>query len=338
MDEFQHALPKGYRFENRRYEILGVLGSEGVFINYQARDLDLEKDVAIREFFFRPMVERREDRMIPVPPVDQDFIDWAIHEIWAEGKQMAAARSPFLPRIHNSFNENGTVYIVQELIEGENLSEFIRRRGKLGPAEFRALFMSMLDGLEALHGTDRLHGDIRPTNIIIRKKDKTPVLVNIDWAQLTILRLAQEKGLYSGITKVLGPKYTALEMYHATAPKGVHIDIYSLAGVACSLLYGSPPFATERVIDDPLAGWTEKVEGYDRGFLQAINAGLAIHAKDRPSSVAEWRRMFEAAERGEVIPPASHQEGESGAVAPPPASPEPSWWKALFARLGFGKS
>lgn len=338
MDEYLQSLPKGYRFENRPYEIIRVLGSDGVFINYQARDLDLEQDVAIREFFFPPIVERREERMVPVPPADQDFIDWAIHEIWAENKQMAAARSPFLPRIHNSFDENGTVYIVQELIEGENLSEVIRRRGKLGPAEFRALFMSLLDGLEALHGTDRLHGDIRPANIIIREKDETPVLVNIDWAQMTILRLADEKGLFSGLTKVLGPKYTALEMYSANAPKGVHIDIYSLACVACSLLYGSPPFATERVIDDPLAGWTEKVEGYDRGFLQAINAGLAIHARDRPSSVTEWRRMFEAAERGEAMTPVSHREGESGAVAPPPAGPEPSWWQALLSRLGFGKS
>lgn len=227
------ALPDGTALENGRYEIRTTLGNGGFGITYKAWDYRLQRFVAIKEFFpdgfaYRDAGQSREVRCIQ----DAQTFQHGKHRFQKEAQLLAKLDFSHIVRVHDSFEENNTGYIVMEYINGETLSRYVRRTGPMAAAYLRELFLPLLRDLDAVHRAGMLHRDISPDNI----------MVTTDYGQLKLIDFGTAKDLtrvnektmgYSVSQSVVRMNYSPLEMF-SSVEKQPSSDIYSLCATCIS--------------------------------------------------------------------------------------------------------
>lgn len=281
------ALPSGYRLhEYRIYEVLGH-GSFG--ITYIARDTSLRTDVAIKEYLPVELSVRQPDgcTVFPRSGDHQKGYEWGLERFLNEAQTLARFKHPNIVPVYRFFEANGTAYMVMAYQQGQSLGELLDRAGPFDEDTLSTILYPLLDGLEEVHKAGILHRDIKPGNIFIRT-DGTPVLLDFGSARQAS---AQGRG---GATAVVTPGFAPIEQYTTRGNQGPWTDIYGLGAVSYLALTGiAPADAPDRVIEDQMVPAAEA--GQDRAdpvFLDAIDAALEMDRKDRPQSVADWRRMF----------------------------------------------
>ncbi|NDH61684.1 MAG: serine/threonine protein kinase, partial [Alphaproteobacteria bacterium] len=161
------ALPVGAQIG--RYEVLSVLGQGGFGITYRARDVQLDREVAIKEYLPTALAVRQNG--ITVMPrstkVAEDFT-WGRDRFVAEGRVMATLhRAPGIVRVFDFLEINGTAYIVMEMLHGDTLEGHIKKHGPLDAPAIDRILWPLLDGLEQVHNAGFLHRDIKPANILL---------------------------------------------------------------------------------------------------------------------------------------------------------------------------
>jgi len=311
-----------------RHEVLAVLGQGGFGITYRARDSQLNREVAIKEYLPASLAYRANG--LTVLPrstkVTEDF-QWGRDRFVAEGQTLASLHhAPGIVRVFDFLETNGTAYIVMEMLLGDTLEERIRRDGPLAPARVDRILWILLDGLEQVHAAGFLHRDIKPANILLDARD-TPTLIDFGASR------AAMAGRTMGMTAIFTPGYAAAEQM-TSAKQGPWTDIYGLSATLYHAITGTtPPNAFDRMLDDdyqPLARIAPA--GFAPGLITGIDAGLAVRASDRPQSIADWRPLLSKASVGatDVTRLVSSREIDPAAtvVVRPPAV-EPSLRPAL---------
>ena len=124
-----------------RYTITAVLGQGGFGITYRARDGQLNRDVAIKEYLPASLAVRQDG--ITVLPrsteAAEDFI-WGRDRFVAEGSTLASlTEAPAIVRVYDFLELNGTAYIVMELVPGETLEARLRKQRSLPPQEIDSI-------------------------------------------------------------------------------------------------------------------------------------------------------------------------------------------------------
>ena len=170
-----------------------------------------------------------------------------------------------------------------EYAEGDTLSEHLESQGPLSQSEIEAIVLPILDGLTVVHAASFLHRDIKPGNIIIRANGD-PVLLDFGAARQAI-------GIKSrSVTSIVTPGYAPIEQYSTKGNQGPWTDIYALGAVAYKCITGhAPADAAERVHEDSMAGWTDKIRDIEPQFLRALEWAMAFKQSDRPLTITEWR-------------------------------------------------
>ena len=187
IDRTEHysALAAGVRVG--RYRIESVLGQGAFGITYRAADLQLDRDVALKEYL-PALLATRIDGITVLPrstQVANDFA-WGRGRFLDEAKTIARlAHAPAVVHVHDFLEANGTAYVVMQLVEGETLAARCRREGRLSPSAIDRILHPLLDGLEQVHATGVVHRDIKPENIIIGR-DGSPTLVDFGAARVAI--------------------------------------------------------------------------------------------------------------------------------------------------------
>lgn len=310
--DFILALPTGTLLRGQ-YRIERVLGRPGGFgVTYLAEDVNLQRQVAIKEFLPRELAGRGADRttVLPHSGQEQDLFEYGLSRFMEEGRLLAMLDDhPNVVRVRSAFPENGTAYLVMNYYEGETLSEAAERvGGKLPPAEAVKIIDQVLDGLTEAHGRGILHRDVKPENIYLRRAgDGTPEALLLDFGAAR--QAVKDK---TGMTAVLTPGYAPLEQYSRAGDQGPWTDIYACAAVLYSLITGeTPPAAPERIEDDPLKPPTELEPSCPLGVEQAVLRGLAMRRQDRPQSADEFRELL----RQEVTPASTKKLGKPVGIA-----------------------
>ena len=306
---YQHSLglPIGYRLEE--YRILETLGQGGFGITYLAEDTRMRIKVAIKELFPDEFATRGRG-LIVVPRRESDIADftWAKERFDEEAATLIRLTHPNIVRVFRLFEKNNTAYIVMEYVEGQNFKDWIRDHPQPAEGTLRAVLFPLLDGLEFVHRQGFLHRDISPENIRFTQ-DGRPLLV--DFGNARALKSPHK-------TVVIKHGFSPIEQYQTAAGQGPYTDIYALTGVMIyAITREVPPLATDRSSQgDPYRPLVQRFRGqYSDAFLKALDWGFAIKSKDRPQTVADWRRRLTAK------------------PAPPPPPPRPSAWLLILLSL-----
>ena len=198
---------------------------------------------------------------------------------------MARFKHLNIVQVQHFFQAHGTAYIVMEYVEGETLSDLLKRRGTLTESELRNILLPLLAGLVEVHEAGILHRDIKPENILLRAADGSPVLVDFGAARQAVGARSRS------VTAVLTPGYAPIEQYSSRGHQGPWTDIYALGGVCYQALTGTvPDEAMDRIRQDPLISITEAAKGKATdSFLSAIDWSLRVEETDRPQGVRVWR-------------------------------------------------
>ena len=317
----QNALPLDSML--MEYRLLSVLGAGGFGITYLARDTNLEKDVAIKEYMPGSVAVRRTDGTIMPTNAGHDHdYRWGLERFIQEARTLAKFSHPHIVRVNRFFEANGSGYMVMDYEAGESLKAWIKRNPFPAEQALKTLLAPLLDGLEKVHEAGFLHRDIKPDNIFIRK-DGGPVLIDFGSARQAV------GGATQTLTTIVSPGYAPFEQYTTSSQQGPWSDIYALSGVLYFAVTGNnPPDAITRMKTDmlPQALGVARMR-YSGPFIDAITWALAHDEAARPRRVDQWREAL-LGQRTVMATAASHSAATAQATLkttpigrPTPAAP-----------------
>jgi len=320
-----------------RYEIVAVLGQGGFGITYRARDVQLGREVAIKEYLPSALAIRQDSiTVLPRTTKMADDFGWGRERFVTEGRTLASLhRVPAIVQVFDFLEANGTAYIVMELLHGQTLEDRIATNGKLGAEEVDRILWPLLDGLEQVHGAGFLHRDIKPANILLDASGN-PTLIDFGASR------AAMAGRSTALTAIFTPGYAAAEQM-TSAKQGPWTDIYGLSATLYHAIAGRvPPSAFDRMLDDSCEPLVQiKPAGFKPGVLAGIDAGLSVAARERPQSIAGWRPILAmtAAPAGDstmVLGKAPEPTAEARSQPKPAAKPEDRHVSILGGAQGDG--
>lgn len=296
--EHSTALPLGLRMGE--YKILKVLGHGGFGITYLAVDKNLNKNVAIKEYFPNDLAVRGQYlEVMAKTSADQDSYQWGLQQFLNEAKTLATFDHPNIIKVLRFFEMNATAYFVMEYTSGRSLSEALieieQDHETVSEEEVKQLFFPLLDALKVVHSKNCLHRDIKPANIYIRDDNSQPVLLDFGAARFSL-------GQHSkSISAIVTPGYAPVEQYQSSMEnQGAWTDIYGLAATMYRLVTGRVPvdaFSRYSALNDSQKDALPSIYQTSNGtfsppFLTAIMFGLNIQRDQRPQSASEWKAHF----------------------------------------------
>lgn len=281
-----------------QYDLLECLGQGGMGIVYKARDVALNRIVAIKLLRARP-----------------GLTDTETLRFQQEARAIANLDHKNIIRLFGiATASDGAPYFVMEFLEGRSLSDELRLQKRFSEERAIALTRQACDAIEHAHGKGVIHRDIKPSNLMLvyDKASGQEILKLVDFgiAKLhteegeTIQQLTQTGELFGS------PFYMSPEQ---CAGKRVSekTDIYSLGCVLYEMLCGAPPFRGANAVETLILHqkgeaspvWKERRDLKSAEALDAILLKmLAKSGADRPSA-KETRQELESAlqlERGKL--------------------------------------
>lgn len=327
MNQPQHrlALPGGTTIH--WYVIESVLGKGGFGITYLARDKNLDKAVAIKEFLPTEFATRDADLTVHPDSADnQGLFRWGLTRFIDEARVLSRFEHPNIVRVHTVFEENNTGYMVMAYEEGRSLKAVLSSEHTFDEARLLGVLLPILDGLRQVHEKQFIHRDIKPDNIYIRQDD-SPVLLDFGSARQAI------EGESRTMTTMVSPGYAPFEQYHAKGEEqGPWTDIYSLGATAFRAISGVNPIdavTRSRALLDGKPDPQPVLQPahfpqYSPALLAAVNHALCFRPSERPQTLQQWIDELSgragAADATVVVSPTAH----SATPAPPSALPSAS--------------
>ena len=306
MKQKQHlkALKPGYKLH--WYEIKEILGQGGFGITYLALDLNLDHEVAIKEYL--PVELSARDETGSVQPVTTEHAaryQWGLERFIEEARTIGRFKHPNIVRVRNVFEANNTGYLVMDYELGESLQEILSRRKTLSEEDLKSVILPIIDGMRHVHAAGFIHRDVKPANIFIRV-DGDPVLLDFGSA-----RRALEESQKS-LTSIFSRGYAPIEQYNTTDDtQGPWTDIYSVGATLYRGIAGVPPTdavdrsaAISHTLKDTYVSAVEIGAGkYSTPLLEAIDHALQFKQQDRPQSIGEWNLEFTSPRKEVTLPP-----------------------------------
>jgi serine/threonine protein kinase len=321
---YPDALPAEYRLH--WYVLERVLGQGGFGITYLARDTNLDQRSRSRNTC--RSTSRRASPTRPVRPRADDQSDryrWGLDRFIREARTLARFDHPNIVRVYSVFEFNNTAYMVMRFEEGENFAALLERRRTLPEPDLLRVLLPVLDGLELIHNAGFIHRDIKPDNIHVRA-DGSPVLLDFGSARASL-------GQGRTVTILVAPGYAPFEQYYSSGEnQGPWTDLYGLGATSYRAIAGVPPLDAITRSKGVLGSSREVLVPartigsgrYSETVLRAVDHALEFAEKDRPQSIAEWRKELRHETVASAKPvPAAAEVPAPAASAVPAAAPAP---------------
>jgi serine/threonine protein kinase len=186
----------------------------------------------------------------------------------SEGKNMFKMSHPNVIKVTDLIDQEDTVAIVMEYLDGETIKEYIEKNGKLSELELKHLFDQMLDAVAYVHDQGLVHRDIKPSNFMRSKKGAIKLL---DFGIAKNTDKSSSEYTQTGTLQSMGtPMYMSPEQVKSTKDVTGQSDIYSLGVVFWQMVTGQKPYDTyttstfelqTKIVNDPLSITNTKFDG-----------------------------------------------------------------------------
>ena len=233
-----------------------------------------------------------------------------------------------IPKLYAYFSEAGQFYLVQEWIEGDTLTKKVEQGGRLSDTEVKQILVSLLPVLDYVHSRHMVHRDIKPDNIIIRKRDGLPVLIDFGAVKEAMNTVVNEPG-NSAPSMVIGtPGFMPWEQ--AGGRPTYSSDLYSLGLSAVFLLTGKMPQALETDARTGEFLWRQYAGNINSNLAMVIDRAIRFNPRDRFASAREMLNALQSGQSGDAVSematvavsPGGLPQARNGST-PPIANPSP---------------
>ena len=289
------GLKPGALLRHDTYRIERILGQGGFGITYLATDLSLDRFVAIKEFFPKDYCDREEStsHITVGTSSNVELVSRLKAKFLKEARNIAKFDHPGIIKIHTAFEENNTAYYVMDYIEGNNLNEIVKSSGPLSESKAVNYITQVGDALDYIHKHNVNHLDIKPANIMIRKSDDRPILIDFGLSKQYDNEGNQTSTTPTGISH----GYAPMEQYKVggVSEFSPQTDVYSLAATLYYLMSGKiPPHATD-LIEESISF----PAGFPMNLRNAISKAMASARKNRHESILKFVSEIKTVEESE---------------------------------------
>jgi len=265
------------------YKITSYLGQGGMATIYRAKQLTLDRDVALKVIH-------------PALKDDQSFI----LRFKREASIVAKLNHANIVPVYDFGEFEGVSYIVMRFIEGQTLKDILTDQ-KLGTKQILDILRPVADALAYAHSRGVLHRDVKPSNVLIDTEG------NVYLADFGLARIAHSGESTLSQEMIIGsPQYISPEQGKGESADE-RSDIYSLAVVVYEMFTGRVPFAGDTPyttilghINDPLPMPRQYNPKMSPAVEQVIVKALAKDKEKRFRTVREFMRALDNAARGPV--------------------------------------
>jgi hypothetical protein len=277
---------------DNKYRLEQLLGRGGMGAVYRARDLRLDRLVAVK-------VVRAE--------LLGDFD--ARRRFRREAQIVARLQHPSIVAIFDYGTlPDGGAFLVMELVRGEDLRRVLLREGRLEPLRTARILTGVCGAIEAAHREGILHRDLKPENILLPDGEMDVKVLDFGVAKLVTEErprdyradpgAADATALVTSAGTIVGtPAYMAPELFHGASPDA-RTDVFSLGVIAYEMLSGELPFGRGTLADVVLAqsrGVPPIPGDLSPAIERAVRAALDVDADRRPATPQAFAHLFNAA-------------------------------------------
>ncbi len=210
------------------YEVVAPIGAGGMGEVYRARDPRLLRDVAIKVI-----------ASDGAPDPDR------LRRFEQEAKAVAAIDHPHILAVHDVGTQDGTAYVVFELLEGDTLRDRLRR-GAMAPRKVLELAGPICQGLAAAHARGIVHRDLKPENLFVTKDGRIKILdfglarlsegVSAEGQRGVDTQTATQPGLVMGTVGYMSPEQVRGK------PADARSDLFAVGAILYEMLTGQRAF------------------------------------------------------------------------------------------------
>ena len=250
-----------------KYEILKKVGQGGMSIVYLAMDNRLNKQWAVKE----------------IKNDGSKSVETLLKGLEREANILKNVDHPVLPRIVDIINENGTIYVIMDFVEGKPLNEVLKAEGAQKQSDVIEWGRALASALDYLHSMNPpiIYRDMKPSNVML-KPDGSVKLIDFGTAKEYIIENNAD-------TTALGTRgYAAPEQFGDAQGRGIYntdarTDIYNLGATLYHLVTGKNPCEPPYEIK-PIRQWNPMLSS---GLEQIIIKCCQPNPNDRYQSCSE---------------------------------------------------
>lgn len=258
---------------NDRYQIIKSIGEGGMANVYLAYDTILDRDVAVK--ILRGDLSN-----------DEKFV----RRFQREALNASSLSHPNIVEVYDVGDDNGQYFIVMEYIDGKNLKDLLKKRGKLTLSEVVDIMSQIADGLSVAHDSYIIHRDIKPQNIMILENGLIKIT---DFG----IAMAMNATQLTQTNSVMGSVHYLPPEQASGKGSTLKSDIYSMGILMYELLTGTLPYRGDNAVEialkhlkEPLPSIREILPNIPQSVENIILKSAAKNPKNRYNDA---REMYE---------------------------------------------
>jgi len=270
-----------------QWKLTRLIGEGGLAAVYQAQDQQGGKERAIKLLHAQFVTNRA-----------------IVERFYAEAKACFSLRHPHIAAVEAyAYAEDGTPYIVMELLKGVSLEEYLRKKQPMPPEQASPLLYSILQALSCAHARAIVHRDLKPANLFLVPVGEGMFLVKVlDFGIAKVMDLAGGMGSKTRTGAVLGtPRYMSPEQVKNAKAVDARTDLWATGVVFYEMLTCQHPFGSTdqlarmvAVLRDPPTPISEIVPHLANGdpfFEKALSRNTATRFQSAEEMAANLREV-----------------------------------------------